>query len=91
MLTFSITQATIILLSIAALAVHAITIPGYAIRASSKGRFWETQDGEPFFWQADTAWLLFHRLNLSQIETYLDDRASKGFNMVLVVAVTQEG
>lgn len=61
----------------------------YGIRPSSDGHFFQTTDGQPFFWQADTAWMLFHRLNYSEAETYLSDRASKGFNVVLAVAFAQ--
>ncbi|KAH9885641.1 hypothetical protein F4778DRAFT_759991 [Xylariomycetidae sp. FL2044] len=63
----------------------------YAITASPDGHFFQDSSGRPFFWQADTAWLLFHRLNYSECETYLSDRASKGFNMVLAVGFTQIG
>ena len=35
--------------------------------------------------------LFFHRLNLSGTETYLDDRASKGFAMLFVTGVSQTG
>jgi hypothetical protein len=66
------------LIAIAALS-SAINLPNYSLRAN--GRFFETQDGKPFFWQADTAWALFHRFDLSDAEKFLDDRASKGFNM----------
>lgn len=89
MFFFNALRSALVCLLATVLAVHAITIPGYALRA--RDRFFELQNGDPFFWQADTSWLLFHRLNLSEVETYLDDRASKGFNIVLVVAVTQEG
>lgn len=63
----------------------------YSIKASPDGRNFITSKGEPFFWQADTAWVLFHRLTLPEVETYLDDRAAKGFNMLLAVAVVQFG
>ncbi|GAB1192904.1 hypothetical protein APSETT444_002103 [Aspergillus pseudonomiae] len=63
----------------------------YAITPSSNGRFLQDLDGKPFFWQADTAWLLFHRLNFSEADIYLSDRASKGFTMVLAVGFTQAG
>jgi hypothetical protein len=63
----------------------------YPIQPSQDGRHFLTTKGEIFFWQADTAWVLFHRLTLAEAETYLDDRASKGFNIVLAVAVTQFG
>ncbi|KAL2842001.1 hypothetical protein BJX68DRAFT_270941 [Aspergillus pseudodeflectus] len=39
-------------------------------------------EGNPTFWQADTAWEIFHRLNVSEVEYYLSDRAAKGFNVI---------
>lgn len=63
----------------------------YGISASPDGRFFQTSSGQPFFWQADTAWLLFHRLNYSEAETYLTDRADKGYSVVLAVGFTQIG
>lgn len=39
-------------------------------------------DGKPFFWLGDTAWLLFEKLTPEQIQYYLCDRAQKGFNVV---------
>ncbi|RAQ81773.1 hypothetical protein COH21_012603, partial [Aspergillus flavus] len=73
-------------------AVAAWQVPAeYAITPSSNGRFLQDSDAKPFFWQADTAWLLFHRLNFSEAETYLSDRAGKGFTMVLAVGFTQAG
>lgn len=54
------------------------------------GRYlYRTNSEEPFFWQADTAWELFHRLNRSDIDFYLQDRASKGFNVVQAVAIAE--
>lgn len=73
-------------------AVAAWQVPAeYTITPSSNGRFLQDSDAKPFFWQADTAWLLFHRLNFSEAETYLSDRAGKGFTMVLAVGFTQAG
>lgn len=65
--------------------------PEYGLQASPDGHFFQDSAGEPFFWQADTAWLLFHRLNYSESDIYLSDRASKGFNMILAVGFTQIG
>lgn len=61
-----------------------------SISALTDGRYlYRTNSGEPFFWQADTAWELFHRLNRSDIDFYLQDRASKGFNVVQAVAIAE--
>lgn len=40
------------------------------------------EDGKPFFWLGDTAWLLFEKLSSDEIKYYLSDRAEKGFNVV---------
>lgn len=63
----------------------------YSISASHDGHHFMTTDNQPFFWQADTAWLLFDRLNMTEAEQYLDDRSSKGFNVILAVALSQLG
>jgi hypothetical protein len=52
------------------------------LAVSENGRFLRHENGKPFFWQADTAWRLFHRLNRSEAETYLEDRRQKGFNVI---------
>jgi hypothetical protein len=88
-------SVTVLLASL--LALHAwrcAAVPhnaSYPLGVSDNGRHFITSDGQPFFWQADTAWALFHRSNISEATTYLDDRASKGFNMVLAVGVSMFG
>lgn len=42
-------------------------------------------DGTPFFYLADTAWELLHRLNRNDTEHYLTTRASQGFTAVQTV------
>ncbi|KAL4759315.1 glycoside hydrolase family 140 protein [Aspergillus foveolatus] len=75
-----------------ALLAEAWRIPAsYALTPSPNNRFLQDDNGSPFFWQADTAWLLFHRLNYTEAETYLSDRAVKGFTVVLAVGFTQIG
>lgn len=57
------------------------------LKVSESGRFLTTSDGKPFFWLADTPWLLFHRLTPSEVERYLEDRATKGFTVLQVMMV----
>jgi hypothetical protein len=52
---------------------------------SENGRFLQHENGLPFFWLGDTAWRLFHKLNRSEVETYLENRRQKGFNVVQAV------
>ncbi|KAF2664135.1 hypothetical protein BT63DRAFT_460439 [Microthyrium microscopicum] len=66
-----------------------LNLPGYALQAN--GRLFETEDGKRFFWQADTAWGLFHKFSLEDADRYLTDRASKKFNVILATALTQWG
>ncbi len=55
------------------------------LRVSDNGRFLVTEEGEPFFWLADTAWMLFTRPDHKEVELYLADRSSKGFTVVQAV------
>lgn len=60
-----------------------------ALEVSEDGRRLVHPDGAPFFWLGDTAWELFHRLDREDAETYLDDRAEKGFTVVQAVVLAE--
>ena len=59
------------------------------LRVSDNHRFLVTEDGKPFFYLADTAWELFHRLKREEAEKYLADRAGKGFNVIQAVVLAE--
>lgn len=59
------------------------------LRVSPNHRFLVSADGRPFFWLGDTAWELFHRLNREQADTYLRNRAAKGFTVIQAVALAE--
>lgn len=59
------------------------------IQIHENHRYFMTADGEPFFWMADTAWELFHRLDLEESKIYFDKRASQGFNVVQAVGLSE--
>lgn len=59
------------------------------IRVSDNGRTLEYADGRPFFYLADTAWELFHRLNRTEVDAYLRNRAGKGFTAVQAVLLSE--
>ena len=65
------------------------TKPVYSqtLKISENKRFFTDQGGKPFFWLADTGWLLFNRLTREEADRYLTDRQQKGFNVVQVMVV----
>lgn len=60
-------------------------------RVSDNQRFLLNSDGTPFFYLADTAWSLFHRLDYDESDHYLRDRAAKGFTVIQAVALAEHG
>ncbi len=61
------------------------------LRVCDNQRYLEYEDGAPFFYLGDTAWELFHRLDLEQAQYYLQNRAAKGFTVVQAVVLAELG
>lgn len=59
------------------------------LQISTNGRYLEYADGSPFFYLADTAWELFHRLNREEARHYLSNRARKGFTVIQAVVLAE--
>lgn len=59
------------------------------INISENRRYLVDEQGRPFFYLADTAWELFHRLNREEADMYLRDRAHKGFTVIQAVAIAE--
>jgi len=57
------------------------------LRVTENGRYLQHQNGQPFFWQGDTAWLLINRLDREQAAQYFQNRSDKGFNVVQCIFV----
>ena len=60
-----------------------------ALRVSDNHRFLVRADGQPFFYLADTAWELFHRLNRQDAAAYFRLRAQQGFTVAQIVALAE--
>ncbi len=56
--------------------------PAFPIRVSANGRHFEDQNGKPFFYHADTGWLLCIRLTYEEARQYLLNRKAKGFTTI---------
>ena len=59
------------------------------LKVSDNRRFLVHGDGTPFFYLGDTAWELFHRLNLDEAETYLSARAAQRFTVIQAVVLAE--
>jgi Protein of unknown function (DUF4038)/Putative collagen-binding domain of a collagenase len=59
------------------------------LKIHSSGRYLCQENGEPFFYLADTAWELFHRPTFADVEMYLRDRAEKRFTVIQAVILAE--
>jgi hypothetical protein len=59
------------------------------LRPSPDGRFLIHADGTPFFYLADTAWELLHRLTRDEVDRYLDNRLAKRFTVLQAVVLAE--
>lgn len=58
-----------------------------ALQVSDNRRFLQYENGEPFFWLGDTAWLLFQKLSWEEANRYLQNRRDKGFNVIQAMVI----
>ena len=57
---------------------------GFPLQVSPNGRYLVDSTGRPRFVHGDTAWSLLVGADRAGVEMYLDDRATRGFNAVVV-------
>lgn len=58
------------------------TTTAFPLSISENKRYLIDSAGKPFFYQADTAWMLLFKLDAAQAEEYLKNRKAKGFNAI---------
>jgi hypothetical protein len=63
------------------------TRPRYPLRAAPSGRYLVDQDGVPVFVHGDTVWSMAVSAIPDEWETYLADRAARGFTAIIVNAI----
>ncbi len=68
---------------------HVAAQSGPDLHISEDGHFLVKADSTPFFYLGDTAWELFHRLDLRDASAYLEDRAAKGFTVIQAVILAE--
>jgi hypothetical protein len=73
--------------SMASLTSPTAGYPPQRLKVSDNHRFLQYENGQPFFWLADTGWLLFSKLNRKEAAQYIQNRYDKGFNVIQVMVV----
>jgi hypothetical protein len=61
------------------------------LKISANKRMLTYEDGTGFFWMGDTAWTMPRTLNREDVSHYMNNRKSRGFNVVMVTAVQNHG
>lgn len=64
-------------------------LPALPLRVSENQRFLVDAQGAPFFYLGDTAWEIFHRLDREDADTYLRNRADKGYTVIQAVILAE--
>jgi len=54
------------------------------LKVSENGRYFQDENGHPFFWLGDTDWLIFTKLTREEVDLFMDNRVEKGFNVLQV-------
>ena len=63
----------------------------FPLKVSANNRYLVDQNGKAFFYNADTGWKLFVKLNRNEVIDYLTDRKKKKFNAVQTALTGFEG
>ena len=84
---FSVATAVVAVVLSIAPAASAASLP--RLKVSPNKRFLVKADGKPFFYLADTAWELFHRLDRAEAVRYLQNRADRRYTAIQAVALAE--
>ena len=57
------------------------------LKVSDNQRFLQFENGKPFFWQGETAWLMPERLNRDEVAFYLKSCREAGYNVAQVQVI----
>lgn len=67
-----------------------VRVPDYPVRVSPNRRYLVDSNGLPFLVHGEAAWSLITALTREEADLYLADRASKGFNSIIVNLIEHE-
>src|SRR5665213_961171 len=65
--------------------------PVFPLKVSASHRYFVDQNGQPFRLNCEAAWMLSVQATTEEVNAYLDDRAGKGFNSIILMAMVHPG
>lgn len=75
---------SIALLAALSLTQSVFAAPAFPLKASPDGHYLVDAKNKPFFYHADTPWMLLLKLNSAEAGEYLKDRQAKGFTALQI-------
>jgi len=72
------------LITLLLLASVVIAAPSFPLQLGPNNRHFVDSEGEPFLYNADTCWLLFHRATKEEAVKFMKVRKNQGFNVIQV-------
>ena len=80
----------IILIILLSSSISFAQAPAFPLHASQNGRYLVDSNNKPFFYQAETPWLIFVNLNEKDMGELMDIRIRQGFNVIQTMALTNK-
>lgn len=77
--------AFILLFSVTLSSGVELPTPKFPLHASENGRYLVDAEKQPFFYQADTPWMMLLQLTVPEAEEYMKDRKAKGFSALQIM------
>lgn len=68
----------------------ALANPAYPLKAKTGAKYLVDQNNIPFFMRGDAPWELMENLTGPDVETYLANRAAKGYNTIICEAIEHQ-
>ncbi|HWA85127.1 MAG TPA: DUF4038 domain-containing protein [Opitutus sp.] len=84
-------MALALALLMAPLALRAAETVAFPLKLSTNHRYFVDRNDRPFRLNCESAWMLSVQATQAEVNEYLDDRAAKGFNSFILMAMVHPG
>lgn len=86
-MTKNILTSLLLLFAVTAFAQNEKPWDNGKLMVSENGRYLQHENGKPFFWLGETAWLMPERLDRAEVDYYLQRAREAGYNMAQIQVI----